>query len=108
VPEAGLEPALPCGKGILSRDIGAMGQRLVDSLPFLITRVTGSDRILRALWTPRWTPEFCFDENDRLEAEEEWRLRVLDMQRSPTTQARKRPAGDASTTPRTAAPRPPR
>jgi len=25
-----------------------------------------------------------FDENDRLEAEEEWRLRVLDMQRNPT------------------------
>ncbi len=24
---------------------------------FLITRVTGSDRILRGLWTPRWTPE---------------------------------------------------
>ena len=50
----------------------------------------------------------CFDENDRLEAEEEWRLRVLGMQRSPTTQARKIPADDASTTPLTAAPRPPR
>jgi hypothetical protein len=25
VPEAGLEPALPCGKGILSREIGGDG-----------------------------------------------------------------------------------
>ena len=57
VPKAGLEPALPCGKGILSRKNKAANQRFVDSLPCFITRITGSDRILRALWTPRWTPE---------------------------------------------------
>lgn len=36
----------------------ATGHRFVDSLPCFITRVTGSDRGLRGLWTPRWTPEF--------------------------------------------------
>jgi hypothetical protein len=36
---------------------GVADQRFVDPLPFLITRVTGSDRGLRGLWTPRWTPE---------------------------------------------------
>jgi DNA-binding NarL/FixJ family response regulator len=25
-------------------------------LPILFTRVTGSDRVLRGFWTPRWTP----------------------------------------------------
>ena len=39
----------------------AADQGFLDLLLFLISSVRGSDRVLPALWTPRWTPEFARD-----------------------------------------------
>ena len=51
-------------------------QRFVDSLPCFITRVTDSDRILRGLWTPRWTPETGFVRIAPLPANDEVQVAV--------------------------------
>ena len=33
-----------------------ISRRLLTRCPFPFPRVTGSDRVVRGLWTPRWTP----------------------------------------------------
>ena len=46
----------PSAQGILRNERGNEISKLVTRCPFPFPRITGSDRILRGLWTPRWTP----------------------------------------------------
>ena len=53
----GSNPDEPEARGILRRrGRGNEISNLLTRCPFPFPRVTGSDRILRGLWTPRWTP----------------------------------------------------
>jgi len=60
VPEAGLEPVLPCGKGILRRnDKGGesrTSESCLDSSPFPVYEEYDECSTVRGSWSPRWTP----------------------------------------------------